>query len=465
MPSKGHPDPHELIPQALEHLSDDSDGYRNLVEFKLLSEQLVLSLRESNSPCPNLSVDRLQPEVEDILEEVSDDEGDIDDFYSAWEGFTDSVDDTDQIYSIILPLRVTKGVSSDFQIGDAKLERISESEWNEYTERAVVYEEAGKEEEREEKINEFENYADRFDDSSLFDPYENSYWRFECEASDLQYAAYRFSTILECVLGQINYAYLYGRELPLDTGELPGLSRRHQERGLHRPPCYLIFENRSYSQLFKNRKHHATRELKPAGSGDISDILSEVDLSEIASDETIGQSIIRGFRSVHAAITAQDLKGTFHAYWRALEALTLIEDGDPMSQVPTRLQASMENPVRGTPRPTTDRLKDKRNQLIHIGTDVRISTSDINLLKYLVESMMDYMIRVEERYRNEDYSIDEVRVIFDKATKPRDVLAEAVRSHLEHFAEEGGEKSGREHLRELRNIVAVYDWRWFNDEI
>jgi hypothetical protein len=78
--------------------------------------------------------------------------------------------------------------------------------------------------------------------------------------------------------------------------------------------------------------------------------------------------------------------------------------------------------------------------------------------------MMSHMIEVEERYRKENFSIDEIRVVLDKATKPRDDLAKAVRSHLKNFSEAGEEKSGREHLRELRNIVAVYDWRGFGDE-
>lgn len=457
MPSSSHPDPHEIIPQALEHVSNESNGYRHSVEFKLLAEQLVFTLRESESPCPNLSVDQLQTKVEDILKEVAEDGG-IDAFYSEWCAFSDSVDDSKRPFGFVLPLRITKGVGTDFEVGDVTLERISENVWNEYTERAVVQGDDKKE------INEFENYANQLDNPSLFNPYENSYWRFEYEASDWQDAAYKFSTILECVLGQINYAYLKERELPLDTGDLPDLSRLHTERGLHRPPCYLIFENMSYSHISKNREHHATRELKPVDSEDFSERLENISLSDIRPDEPIGQSIIRGFRSVHAATTAQDLQSAFHAYWRALEGLTLIEDNDSMSRVPTRLQASMEDPVGTTSRPTTDRLKDKRNQLIHIGTDVRINTADVNLLKYLVESMMSHMIEVEKRYRAENFTVDEIREVLDRANKPRDDLAEAVRSHLESFAKTGESKSGRKHLRELQNIVAVYDWRGFGDD-
>lgn len=456
MSSDGLPDPHELIAQALEDQEKDPDGYRGPVERKILSEQLVLSLRENDTPCPNLSLDRLQSEIGDILTNIVGDGGEIGDFFKEWSEFCDSVDDSIRTFSFVLPLRTTVGVGTDFKVGDSTLERISEDEWNEYTKRTVIHQE-------DNEVNDFENYADRLEDSSLFDPYENTFWRFEHEASDWLDAAYQFSTVLECTLGQINYAYRYGRELPLETGEFPNLSRRHQQRGLHRPPCYLIFEDRTYSHMSKNREHHATRELKPTDPDKFTQKIEEVDLTETDTSQPIGQSVVRGFRSIHDAITAQDLHGTFHAYWRALEALTLIEDGDTMDMVPTRLQASMKDPVGGDPRPTTDRLVSKRNRLIHIGTDVRINTADVNLLKYLVESMMDHMIGVEERFRTENFTVDEIREVLDRANKPRDDLAEAVRSHLENFAKADDSKSGREHLRELQNIVAVYDWRGFGD--
>ena len=457
MSSDDHPEPHELVSQALESQEEDSIGYRRPVERALLSEQLVLSLRNHDTPCPNFSLGRLQSEIEDILTNIVDDSGERSDFFSEWNAFCDSVDDSIRTFSFVFPLRITVGVGTDFNIGDSTLERISEDEWNEYTERAITSQEG-------DEINEFKNYQDRLEGSSLFDPYENTFWRFEHEASDWLDAAYQFSTVLECTLGQINYAYRYGRELPLETGEFPNLSRLHQQRGLHRPPCYLIFEDRTYSDISKNREHHALRELKPPDTDKFKQKIEEADLTEADTSQPIGQSIVRGFRSIHDAITAQDLHGAFHAYWRALEALTLIEDGDTMDMVPTRLQASMKDPVGGDPRPTTDRLVNKRNQLIHIGTDVRINKADVNLLKYLVESMMDHMIGVEEKFRRENFTVDEIREVLDRANKPRDDMAKAVRSHLENFAEANDSKSGREHLRELRNIVAVYDWRGFGDK-
>lgn len=456
MTSNDLPKPHELISQALEGRDEGKDGYRGTVERTILSEQLVLSLQEYDTSCPCLSLDRLQPEVEDILTEIVDNGGEIGDFFSEWGDFCDTVDDSIRKFSFVLPLRITVGVETDFNVGDSTLERISEEEWNDYIERTVSHQ-------GDTKINEFKNYSDRLEDSSLFAPYENTFWRFEHEASDWFDAAYRFSTVLECILGQINYAYRCGRELPLETGGFPNLSRRHQQRGLQRPPCYLIFEDLAFSHISKNREHHATRELKPPDRDEFTEKIESVDLTETDTTQPIGQSIVRGFRSVHDAITAQDLHGTFHAYWRALEALTLIEDGDTMDMVPTRLQASMKDPVGGNPRPTTDRLVNKRNQLIHIGTDVRINTADVNLLKYLVESMMDHMIRVEERFRTENFTVDEIREVLDMANKPRDDLAKAVRSHLENFAEANDSKSGREHLQELQSIVAIYDWRGFGD--
>jgi hypothetical protein len=301
-------------------------------------------------------------------------------------------------YEFVFPLRFPSGYPTSFKLGDIYMESISDKQWEDYVDQAIV-------DENGEVIYEVERMGNSLnDDPFLHD--ENSFWTTSVRAHNLESALRLFSTQLETVLGiiNINYFDLYSMKITKapDTN-----SRRTAQMGLYKPPCYLVFQNNTYLQLVENYGEYSTREFKLNNPREFQGRLESVPAWDLATYPYLTEQIMAAYRAGHRAVTYTNFADMYLGFWRALESLALTRaDDDSMKDVIQRTIRFSSHDKR--PAEQAERLRTIRNDIVHQATGGSPSTRDILFLKDILASTISAL---HELQTNNEYSARDIHSI------------------------------------------------------
>lgn len=263
-----------------------------------------------------------------------------------------------------------------------EIERISRGQW--LSEFKEVAEEIERDENHQHEDDPFTDFMEQVPND--FSHHNYTFWKFELEARDEQFAVDRLEKLLGYLLGRINAAAHVNQTEGWST------SRSIWPSGwcdLRHPFMYIVFEDDDFSQFYyeedispRNRfkvMNHRTR---------LFDIYFDKFPELEYPLEPLEERLVETVRRFQSAITEPNREDSFLEYWRGIEALTLTTETEGMDTVIRRAEAPIETSDQDFFRYRLKRTREKRNLLVHDGVDVSVTKQDQNLLKVVLENLI-----------------------------------------------------------------------------
>jgi hypothetical protein len=321
-------------------------------------------------------------------------------------------------YKIVFPLNVIyRHVDrpNEYTALNKTVQAVTTDEWEQYCNQAYGVEQKKAEESM--VVNDWNDLERRFSDSP--NPLHRggqTYWCVELEAIDGWYALNACMTMLEFLLGRINFALTRNQ---IEGGQINSSVWNTRWRNLRSPFIYLIFKDGEYADFYsssdptprkpaKLSSHKAERYQKnldtiPPMNGELDDMENR---------------LVKAVRSFQEAVTDTDRENTFLNYWRAAERLTLMSETESTSTVVNRARtvARTSNVV------SQSEVCHKRNKLVHEGDSVEITTDDTNTVK----GMLEYLILLYVEKASE-WQHDDLLFFFEHGDKSEDALGQLER--------------------------------------
>jgi hypothetical protein len=406
-------------------------------------------------PVPPLSHEELVSRVRDCLEQIEDSNDPYGPFCEAWNDI--DTGNKKNTYRIYFPLRVQKpaeeytisGISPEDEqsVKSTKIKRIDHRVWQEQVDSLPGGTTSG------------DNYRAEISrlkedsDQSVLSEYENVFWKTEIQEHRKVDAYLRLKRSLEFFLGVVYKEYWRDDPVSLESDEIYALTDR-RPLTVPYPPCILMFENNVPQDPITNRTPFTDSQVDLSEIDDI-----ETHLGPVRADSMLYERYVRAVSSVYHAMSGRTPSHMFHGYWRALERLTLTESGDTSRDVLKRVNVAIDNGTDGFPGTASVHLQNKRNNFVHETAGPRITEQQINLVKSLVEELMELYIELFEG-RRPTLTKAELKTVFDTSTKDQTDLANTIESHLQGFNDGGkSSSSGRERLEKVSRLLSVYEWR------
>lgn len=315
-----------------------------------------------------------------------------------------------------------------------EIERVSRNQW--LSEFKEVAEEKEQEENQQHTNDSFSDFMERVPNDFSF--HNNTFWKFELEARDEQFAVDRLEKLLGYLLGRINAAAYENQAEGWTTG-----SRSVWKSGwsdLRHPFIYIVFKEGEYSQFYYEEDISPRKKFKVMSHRtrlfDIHfDKFPDIEYPLNSQEERFVETV----RRFQSAITESSREDSFLEYWRGIETLTLTTENEGMDAVIRRAEAPNEAADQDFFRYRLKRVREKRNLLVHDGVDVSITRQDQNLLKTVLESLIwiycenfdnwteDDFRFVLENVGDEEGNLEESRDDLARKTELLDTLLDAKR--------------------------------------
>lgn len=314
-------------------------------------------------------------------------------------------------YFIAFPLNFHRD-SSDLlpespQVGNIVFERLQRSDWQERF--APNLDKDHDNYNRQVKLREFLSRSPNELDNPFF-----TYWFVSYRARDEKYAVDYVANKLEILLGKINYSATYGRIQTFSQDPGPWPDRWGEIR---EPFVYLLHQDEEFvrhywSQDATLRQPDRPHKLKE----DLFESLFEM-MPTFEEEQPLDGRLLNALRAYQAAITEPSERESFFEFWRGIEILTLVEEGEKMSEVVDRATtlSGWDDPEIGRIR--RDRAQNKRNSYVHEGSDLRLTTADRNFVKSLCDSLLEFYIdkRGDWGYKDmkfalQHFTVDEAKI-------------------------------------------------------
>jgi len=327
-----------------------------------------------------------------------------------------------QRYRLAFPLNYHRNsrdlISDEIQITDIRFQRISKSDWQ--SQFAPNFE--------EENLGRIAGKLSRFLDRSpnKLDNAFFTYWFADCYARDEKFAVERIIDRLRILLGLMNMAMSFGR---IQTTSISSGPWPNRWADLREPFVYLLYgEDHNLLQYYYSEDASLRKKDKPHSmfEDSFADLMQMFPSFE--NQQQIDSRLFNGIRSFQAGISNGDTTESFFDFWRGVENLALVREDEKMATVTNRATAMNQwrNPRIGEIR--TRRAINKRNEYVHEGADLRVTIADRNLLKTLLESLIELYIDKREdwdegdmRFALEKFSIDEQQLAHMRKSREREL--------------------------------------------
>jgi hypothetical protein len=251
----------------------------------------------------------------------------------------------------------------------------------------------------------FDSFLDEFprqlNRSEAIPSQDNTFFETKYSAYDHRYVANHMESVLELLIGKINYSSHYRRATPIrgTSSQWPqGWSK------LKTPLCYIIhiessykayhldsdFSPRPYMRLV-GTKQKRFKQLYPAVpnfSGGVSKV-----------DDRIQQSL----RAYQQGISETDQRRAFLSFWQSLESITFSGDDDSTQEILDRAYSHVLMNHSHLMDKRVESLAAKRNNVVHTGRTIEISKIDVELLKLLADANMSFVIGNRSNYDRSDF--------------------------------------------------------------
>lgn len=376
-----------LSPIVVENLNLDPDSLR--ISFEVLESELNhLLLEGKGADNPAQQVEEKLPEFKERLygRELSE-------------------------YVVAFPLNFDRR-SSDLlpespQVGDVVFERLSRSDWEEQF--IPDYDEDHEKYRRQRNLMDFVDKSPNELDNPWF-----TYWFTSYRARDERYAVEHVAEQLEILLGMMNYSATFNRiqTLSHDSGPWPD---RWGE--LREPFIYLLHEEDEFVGHYYS-EDATLREVDSPHSmqEDAFEAILEW-MPTFEEGHSLDGRLLNSIRAFQAAMTEPSERESFFEFWRGIEILTLVEEGERMTDVVERAAAMIGWDDSELGRIRRNRAQNKRNSYVHEGAGLRLTIADRNLVKSLHESLIDLYIDKrgdwgyeEMKFALEQFTVDEAQI-------------------------------------------------------
>lgn len=302
-----------------------------------------------------------------------------------------------------LPIQDRKGVlPSEITFNGHTLKHIGSKQWSEFKERATT--------------TEAEDNAEYPSDLDIFiqgtdvqkpNTSEYSFWRFDIRGIDADHVVQQINSVLNVFLGQLSYVADNRQPIIVD-GSLNQI-RTNTRTVFQLPPFYLIFRD---SDLY--RIHPQTYPVRKPIPRIKSNFQFERMMDSIPSLETyeeVTESIYKENESVHVRSIEATLAAAFKTFGRGMR------ETDPESMF-LWLYRSLEHITftkYANSRESLDRslrllavdsdsqlnqfiefVTDRRNAIVHDGTDSQITQTELNLVKSLSVSTIKHVGKIAQ---------------------------------------------------------------------
>lgn len=394
----------ELVDLVVDCFDDESgsasiSGSDNVRRFEQIMPILIERI-EDDLVGYNISSDHVRSELRDYLASLKDkpDSGNY---------FIENTDEFEQRiraisstqYTVAFPLNFhfRPGRKRDeFSALGYEIERLPRRQWlSRFKEPAEENEEANHKRPGDDPLTSF------LDETPNEFSRNHTYWKFEIEARDQDFAVEHLEMVLEYLLGQLNFSALAG------TTEGTSIKNTFWPSGwsnLKLPFIYLVFEDDDYTQFYYNtdfylRKKFTVHSIRQSQFDRYLDEFPEIE-EPFTDFEEIFVNALRRFQT---AITEPEREDSFLEYWRCAEILTLVDEDDDMKTVIQRVAAPLEHENPELFRFRLERARIKRNKLVHEGTDISVTKEDQNRLKSVLDSLIQLYIEQFDEWNKSDF--------------------------------------------------------------
>lgn len=309
-------------------------------------------------------------------------------------------------YTIAFPLNLSfkpGRKQNQFTALGQDIERVSRREWlDQFKDPAEKQEQQVDRTNREDPFTSFMNEVPNEFNSN------HTYWKFNIDARDQQYAVNRLEITLEYLLGKINCAELLNQQKGYRSTQSAwpvGWSK------LKLPFIYLVFDQEGYQQFFYStdispRQKYSIHSARRSKFDHYMEEFPEFQYPLSRPEEVFVQTI----RRFQSAITEPKREDSFLEFWRGIEALTLVGPEDSMQLVIDRASSFVVPSQPSQYLYRLQRARNKRNNLVHEGVDISVTKQDLNLVK----SAHDNLIQLYVDNIN-DWSLSDFEYFLDTA--------------------------------------------------
>ncbi|KZN22663.1 hypothetical protein A4G99_19630 [Haladaptatus sp. R4] len=246
------------------------------------------------------------------------------------------------------------------------------------------------------------------------DNHRFTYWFVEYNARDNLYAVNRVIDRLEILLGMLNFSSEFGKEQTYSSSQGPWPDRW---ASLRQPFVYLLHSDDGYQTHYWSDDPSLQKPDKPHSSnGEVFETVFD-SLPTFENEQPLDGRLLNAFRAFQSAITEPEERESFFEFWRGVEILTLVERDEAMPNVVNRASALIEWDDPEIGRIRTDRCLNKRNAYVHEGAGLRVTVPDRNLVKTLLESLMNFYLE-----RRTVWSVEDMRFVLDNFTASNAVV-------------------------------------------
>ncbi|MFD1570411.1 HEPN domain-containing protein [Halorubrum laminariae] len=466
----------ELVDLIVECFDEESDsakisGSENVRRFEQLMPILVERIEEDLIEY-NISSNHTQSELREFLDGLKPKADPGEYFPENFEEFKQQIRAIkSEDYTIAFPLNLNFSPGRKREELTAlgyRIERVPRREW------ISQFEEVAEEAEEEKHQRPSDDPLSSFMAESPNEFRRNyTYWKFNIEARDQNFAIDQLEIVLEYLLGKLNFAAHSGTTegISIDNSFWPsGWS------DLKLPFIYFVFEGDEYTQFYYSE------DFTPRDKFSVHSIRrSQFDryLDEFPEPEQpyndIEETFVNAVRTFQTAISEPSREDSFLEYWRCAEQLTLADEDDDMKTVIQRAAAPLEHENPQLFQFRLQRARKKRNKLVHEGPDVSIDKEDQNRLKSVLDHLIDLYIEKFDDWDTKDFEfyLDNVGVdagnlkqkrselfdqieILEEVIEAKEYEPEGLQKILLDWARHENELEGAEFLDPLGFYIPVF---------
>lgn len=359
-------------------------------------------------------------------------------------------------YEVFFPLNiVTKSqgrLPTTLSVNDHYIGQISFDDWD------SVYSEVETDAEIEDMSDQYSYPGEYFSDETEPKRSVNSFWTFETEASGVVAADKKFRDSIDSVIGILNFVEQSKYTHPI---EYDGLDTPTEEDQRHvvEPPLYLILRDEECVAFGVHEVPDSKSPLR-IGTQERDTIQELLSVTSRGRWDKPVEKYVESFSAFQKATTSTDVEKVFLALWQSIESVTMCEDGHKSREILDRCRALvMRESMRGENSLSRSQtlkhtlfeeriwpIKNRRNNLVHGGRKVEITTKDLAVLRYTY----DIVVRGMNEFLDDRLSEQEIIGILDHGYLDTDEISNNIQE---------AEDERREYEKKLLRLTQGKEWR------
>jgi hypothetical protein len=324
-----------------------------------------------------------------------------------------AVSDADkESYTLFFPLNFRECVPDSFTVNGHLVSKLSNAELKQELNNWEI----------DSIEHEGDTVAEYLDKKSIGpeDALEDMWWQITLPALSKDDALADFIDQLEILLGKLNLSIYYYSDIPeysqvnrFITEELTD-----QQPILEKPPIALIKDDAGHKDT-------------AAFDGDISTLISfnsshysiykELNLDQFPRRSIkASKQLESGLQGFLDGLQAETCQGSFFGYWRALEDIShkeaISKSAETIDRVNSILSAGSESTCRKSFKVARDTLADRRNSLVHNGSQAKIVERDVIMVREIFIEVLPETIDLMESQSLNDQN--RFKRVIDSLTDP-----------------------------------------------